>query len=333
MMQDWSADRLRFALKRLRERLWARPLAMCLLSIGAAFAAKFADGTALTWIVPSVKPESLQSLLTIQASSMLVIATFAVASMVSAYASASNSATPRAFALVVADDISQNALSTFIGAFIFSIVALSATMNGIFGRAGLFTLFALTLLVFAAVILTFVRWVDRIARLGRMGSTIDAVEQATAAAIRRRTSAPHLQGVAPRQTQLQGKPVYAEQIGCVQFVDVPALQACAERAQGRMVVSALPGKFAAPGVPLAHISTPAGAPSDIDAALVTKAFVIGKRRRFDEDPRFGLVVLSEIASRALSPAVKDPGTAIDAHIVAGDRVDPGGWIDGLGNRL
>jgi uncharacterized membrane protein len=30
-----------------------------------------------------------------------------------------------------------------------------------------------------------------------------------------------------------------------------------------------------------------------------------------QDPRFGLSVLTEIASRALSPAVNDPGTAID----------------------
>jgi uncharacterized membrane protein len=33
-------------------------------------------------------------------------------------------------------------------------------------------------------------------------------------------------------------------------------------------------------------------------------------RYFHEDPRFGLITLSEIASRALSPAVNDPGTAI-----------------------
>ena len=32
---------------------------------------------------------------------------------------------------------------------------------------------------------------------------------------------------------------------------------------------------------------------------------------FDDDPRFGLIVLSEIAGRALSPAVNDPGTAIE----------------------
>ena len=32
---------------------------------------------------------------------------------------------------------------------------------------------------------------------------------------------------------------------------------------------------------------------------------------FDDDPRYGLIVLSQIAGRALSPAVNDPGTAID----------------------
>ena len=44
---------------------------------------------------------------------------------------------------------------------------------------------------------------------------------------------------------------------------------------------------------------------------VAKAFTIGAERTFDQDPRFGLCVLAEIASRALSPAVNDPGTAID----------------------
>ncbi len=38
---------------------------------------------------------------------------------------------------------------------------------------------------------------------------------------------------------------------------------------------------------------------------------VGDIRSFDQDPRFGAVVLAEIASRALSPAVNDPGTAID----------------------
>jgi uncharacterized membrane protein len=51
--------------------------------------------------------------------------------------------------------------------------------------------------------------------------------------------------------------------------------------------------------------------SDKDAEAIAATFVIGGSRVFDQDPRFGLVVLWEIASRALSPAVNDPGTAID----------------------
>jgi uncharacterized membrane protein len=310
-MPDLSIDRMRFLLQRLRERLWARPLAVCLLSIGMAFGAHLADGLQIEGLLPRIAGDALESLLTIQASSMMVIATFAVASMVSAYASASTAATPRAFALIVADDVSQNALSTFIGAFIFSIVALAATQNGYYGRAGLFALFVLTLLVFAVVILTFVRWVDRIARLGRMGPTIAAVERATAAAIARRRRAPHLGGAPVRPLQHQGVAIHAAHAGYVQHVDVSVLQACAEQARLRVVVAALPGTFAAPGVPLAWIQVAPGGPAVHDTAPFVNAFLIGEQRQFDDDPRFGLVVLSQIAGRALSPAVNDPGTAID----------------------
>jgi uncharacterized membrane protein len=39
--------------------------------------------------------------------------------------------------------------------------------------------------------------------------------------------------------------------------------------------------------------------------------LIGAGRSFDHDPRFGLVVLGEIAARALSASVNDPGTVTD----------------------
>jgi uncharacterized membrane protein len=116
--------------------------------------------------------------------------------MLSAYAAAGSTATPRSYSLVVSDDVSQNALSTFIAAFIFSIVALIALKNGYYEKAGHFALFTLTIVVFALVVLTFLRWVDRIARLGRLATTIDKVEKATAAAMQRRRCAPTL-GSAP----------------------------------------------------------------------------------------------------------------------------------------
>lgn len=302
-----SLEHFRFTLNRLRERLWVRPLIFCLLSIVASLVAKLADGTGLAALVPHVEQSSIETLLTTMAGSMMGVATFSVASMVSAYASASSTATPRSFNLVIADDVSQHALSTFVGAFIFSVVSLTAVMNDFFGIAGLFLLIFLTILVFCFVILTFVRWVDRIARLGRLGSIIDKCEKATTRAMERRKCLPNLNGV-PVNTSPEGHAIYATKVGYVQYIDVACLQSWAEANEVTLVVNALPGTFAAPGRPLAHLKTKTS--KELDCADVIKAFQIGSTRLFDDDPRFGLVVLSEIASRALSPAVNDSGTAI-----------------------
>ncbi len=304
-------DRLRFALNRIGERLWVKPLAMCVVSVAGAFVASMADDSGLHRYVPEVSADSIEELLKILSASMLVIATFAVASMIAAYASASSTATPRAFALVIADDVSQYALSTFVGAFIFSIVALVALQNGYYGPSGRLALFAMTLLVFAGVILTFLRWVDRIARLGRLGTTIATVETATADAMRRRRRTPHLGGVMAPPLRGAGRLVHGSTIGYVQRVDVGALQRHADASQLRIAVTALPGTFVNPGRALAVVTADSGEISELDLGPLARAFVIHEGRNFDDDPRFGLIVLSEIASRALSPAVNDPGTAID----------------------
>ncbi len=40
-------ERMLFLINRIREKLWVRPLVICALSIGAAFAARLADQTSL----------------------------------------------------------------------------------------------------------------------------------------------------------------------------------------------------------------------------------------------------------------------------------------------
>ena len=190
-------NRIYFYLNRIRERLWVKPLVLCVLSIGGVFVAMSANESDAIAHISVIEADTNEKLLTIMASSMLVIATFAVSSMLSAYASASNTATPRSFPLVVADDVSQTALSAFIGAFIFSIVALVAVKNGYFEPGGHFVLFVLTMTVFAWVVLTFVRWVDNIARLGRVGNTTDKVEKAASEALMRRRRRPNLATSSP----------------------------------------------------------------------------------------------------------------------------------------
>ena len=297
-------NRLRFYFSQLREKLWVRPLVICLLSILAAFLAGLADSyTQLN--VPALSIESLETLLSVLSATMLVIAVFAVGAMLSAYASASNAATPRTFSIVVADDVSQNALSTFIGAFIYSVIAQITLMNGYYQEQGRFALFVLTVLVFAVVILGFVRWVDRIARLGRLGSTVDKVEAAARTALLNRARQPTLRAGQAEAEPSRGEPLLSDTVGYVQRIDLSSLQSHAEKSDTRIQLVALPGSFVSPGVALAYVE------GEIDAASAAQAFKIGGERTFVDDPRFGLVVLSEIGSRALSPAVNDPGTAID----------------------
>ncbi|MGJ8673846.1 DUF2254 domain-containing protein [Rubritalea sp.] len=304
-MYDW----LLFLYHRLREQLWVKPTAICFISVVAVFAAK--EANQFTWLerVPNITVESLETLLQVIAASMLVMATFAVGSMVSAYASASTDATPRTFPLIISDDVSQNALTAFVGAFMFSIVGLFALQNGYYERAGRFTLLLMTFGVFAVVIMTFVWWVDRIARLGRMGTTVEKVETTTAAALKRRIRSPRLGGKEVGARSSGATAIYSETIGYVQMVKMGDLQSLAEKYDVEIEVSALPGTFASPAQPLAYIESSVRDWEGFKDAF-TAAFVIGRDRTFEDDPRFGLVVLSEIAGRALSPGINDSGTAI-----------------------
>lgn len=305
-------DRLRFYYNRIQQHLWVKPLAITILSIIAAFLAKLADGVQFLDAVPEISLGSLNTLLTITSGSMLGVATFAVGSMLTAYASASSTATPRSFPLVLADDVSQNALSSFIGAFIFSIVSTVALENDYYGQAGRFLLFIMLVVVFAIIIFNFIRWIDRIARLGRLGNTSDKVEKVAEEALLRRRRQPTMGANLASGDSTEGNPIFAKTVGYVQRIDLPMMQMIAQRQDLEITVAALPGTFTYPDQPLAYLrKSQNSSPNTINDDEIEETFIIAEDRVFDEDPRFGLIVLSEIASRALSPAVNDPGTAID----------------------
>lgn len=304
-------ERVSFFLSRLRERLWVKPLISLMLSIGAAFLASAGDYYYPKTAVMNVSVDSLETLLTIISASMLVMAVFAVGSMLSAYSSVSNTATPRAFAIVITDDVSQYALSIFIGAFIFSVIGLIGLMNGFYQETGRFVMFLLTIVVFIIVILGFVRWVDNIARLGSLGNTIAKVESVAALALTKNRECPRLGGI-KSSGKFDGRAVYAKDVGYLQRIDMKKLQAIAEQCQLRLEVSAIVGTLVLPGKALIYVNCEKDhRAADLPVDEIVSAFLIGDNRTFDEDPRFGLVVLSEIASRALSPAVNDPGTGIE----------------------
>lgn len=303
-------NKVTFLMNRLREQLWFKPLLFCLLSIVGALLAHLTDDTELYKYVPEIETKSIEELLSTLSASMLVISIFAVGSMISAFNAASNTATPRSFKLIISDDVSQFALSVFIGSFIYSVVADVALKNGYYGKSGHFTLFILTVGTFALVIITFLRWVASISNLGRLGHTINKIEEATSQSIDSFYAAPYLGGVPYTSQSLLEIPMYSKNIAYVHQIFLDQLQEIAEANNILIRLNCLPGTFITPDRPIVYLIGEQTDELKFRMEDIENAFRFGNTRIFDVDPRFGFITLSEIASRALSPAVNDPGTAI-----------------------
>ncbi|GAA2247355.1 DUF2254 domain-containing protein [Streptomyces atrovirens] len=98
--------------------------------------------------------------------------------------------------------------------------------------------------------------------------------------------------------------------GIVQHIDTHTLMAVAARLDLRVTCLVAVGSFVEPGAPLLRVS-PAPTPGTTVRSL-TRAVRLGPARRIDHDPAYGLRLLVDVAVRALSPAVNDPTTAVQA---------------------
>lgn len=304
-----STDKWLYVLQRLSKRMWFRASLYCGLGILAALVGVMLQPMEMpSQLAERFGADSVGNLLTILASSMLAVTTFSLATMVSAYGTASQTATPRAAKLLIEDNGAQGALATFIGGFLFSIVGLIALSTRLYGDSGRLVLFAATIAVIVLITVTLLRWIEQLSRFGRVGETINLVENATRLAMQARAGAPWLGGVPAVEPPIDVFPVEAAKVGYVEHLDMSQLSEVAQSFDIQIHVVSLPGTLAVPGKPLAVVTGPLG-----EAAVekLRKAFSIGDARTFEHDPRYGLVVLTEIAVRALSPAINDPGTCID----------------------
>lgn len=244
---------------------------------------------------------------------MLAVTTFSLGVMTSAFGAATTNVTPRATKLLMEDRLTHNVLSTFIGAFLFSIVGIIVLKTGSYGERGRAVLFLITIVVIGLVVIQLLRWINHLISLGRVGTTIDRVEEATGAAIAARLSVPYLGAHCWRDdvtVPAGATPVRAGAIGYIQFIDIPVLSELCEGADCEAWLPVNPGAFVFEDTVVAWLYPQQALPAEL-AAQVVDQFVIATSRSFDQDPRFGLAVMAEIGSRALSPATNDPGTAID----------------------
>lgn len=309
-------NRWKWLAGRLAKRIWFRASIISILSILLALAAR-----GLAPLIPydlslKIGAKAVDNILTILASSMLAVATFSIAAMVAAFNGAAQNVTPRAAQLLIEDKTAQNALSTFIGAFLFGIVGIVALSTGFYGAEGRAILFIGTVLMIGWIAITLLRWIGQLTQFGRMADTVCRVESATVEAVCRHRGPILLAGRAALDSQPGWFPVHGEKTGYVTHVDDAKLDSNEMGDQSWIRIASPAGRFVDPRVPLAWTSSPT---DKATAERIRQIFTIEDQRQFAHDPRFGTIVLSEIASRALSPAVNDPGSAI-AVLGAAQRV-------------
>lgn len=306
----WLRDR--------RNRLWVTPMVTALLAVLLAFASKWIGSNWSPERLPEIEPQTIDALLTVIATSMLAVATFSLGILAAALTNASSSATPRATELLMGDRSARDAIGSFMAAFVYAMVAKTALSLGYYGPSGHFVLFVSTVGVLVYLVLRLLLWVRTLSTLGLVGDSVGRLQAVARQALQQYQSAPCMgarpaaQGAdAHNAADHRRVAVFHHDIGYLRNLNMQGLQDMAEAIDAQVDVQLRPGAFVDPSQPLAYVQCADGAPlpSDCEDAL-RAACLIGQTRSYDQDPRFGLIALSEVAQRALSPAVNDPGTAI-----------------------
>jgi len=299
-------------------KLWVRVLMMGVLSIVAL---------GLTHLLSDVVPREIDNWLTenattrlldIIANAMLAVTIFSITIMVSVYQASSSQWTPRVHRLILQDPTTQNTIAVFIGAYVYALVAVVMMELGVFDSQRSFLLFLTTVGVLVLIVVYLIRWVLHLQTFGSLIDTTRQIEDVTVRQFKERLKNPclganPLTGDVPRDAEA----IRVEQSGYIQHIYPEALQAVAEAHGVEIYLTNSIGHFIFVNEPLVMVAkrgTPKDDEHDRDSleSAVRDNIRIGDLRTFDQDPRFGLVVMGEVGSKALSPGVNDPGTAIDA---------------------
>lgn len=296
-----------FRLRQIVHQMWFMPAVFSILALATVAAAHYSAFLLPEKLPFDVSEQATETVLTIVATSMLTVATFALATMVSAFFGASQSTTPRAVRLIAEDRAAQMPISIFIGAFLFSIVGIIALSSGFYSASGRLILFSVTMIVVILLVGALIRWISKISSIGQVRETIGRMEAVTSTAFRNLAEKPFHGCRETTSAAEGGAALHATEVGYVQHLEPARLQKVAEQHGLFIHVIARPGAHVNAARPLVRVK---GEIDDEVTKGIREAFVLGRERTFYHDPRFGLIALNEIAARALSPGINDPGTAI-----------------------
>lgn len=260
-----------------------------------------------------VGAEAVDAILPVLASSMLAVVTFSLTIMVTGFSRAEGQWSPRSHVLLREDTRTHSILATFLGAFLYALLAMILRAADLFGDRELVVLFFTTVGVALWIVVAIIRWIIHLDTYGSLAYTADLLEGRAREALEdmARRPAQGARVMAPgREPPVGGVAVTARKAGHVEQVFEAALQESAAFLGAEIFVLQPVGGFVQPGDTLARVIG-GKEPGEEVLAAIRAAIPVGTSRSFEMDPVHAVATLAEVATRALSPGVNDPNTAVD----------------------
>jgi uncharacterized membrane protein len=298
-----------------RGRFWLVPTMFAVVAAGLGFLMpEFDDLLVQASNVPFLfqgGPEGARALLSAIISSMITFTALVFSITIVVLQLTSSQFSPRVLRTFLRDRFNQVTLGVFVATFVYAMMVLRG-VRGTADTAPFVPQLAVTmafLLVLVSVVV-FLFYLHHTAQAIRVATIIAGIADETRGVLDRRHPGDEddVDGVPVPpgdQDRTRGRVVAAPRAGVVQFVDVDALADAAGNAGATVEGLRALGEFVPAGAGLFRVSG-----SEVDDATLCGAVVLGEERSMDQDVGFGLRQLVDVATRALSPGVNDPTTAV-----------------------
>lgn len=228
---------------------------------------------------------------------------------------ASSQLSPRIMRTFVRSNVVTWTLAVFLATFVYSLTVLSAIQPGADGVRPFepFIAYYVLLALVAATLGMFVAYVSHVVRLIRIHHILDAVVAETRQAVER-SAARVVERRRVPVPEPASSPIVIESVrsGVIDLVGIDRLVRLADRHECALVLRAGVGEHLGEGQALVEIRPRREGAPPIDPRAVLGQIHLASERTVLEDPAFGVRQIVDVAVRALSPAVNDPTTAVQA---------------------
>ncbi len=326
------AVRLRQIADRMRHSLSFIPTVYVLVSIVLVQGSLWIDRMLSDQLLPNwfeTTVESARAVFAAIAGGLITSTTLLLSMMLVAVQLASSQFSPRTLRNWLGNRNVQNAVGFVLGTTVFCLLALRSARS--FDEDETAVVPHLTVLIAVALgvlsLVAVVRTVDHITHTMRVGSIAERVTTETVEVVQRvfrHEPRPIDVGVESGALRTDGTialpqaamALETERAGWVQQVDDDAVIASLpEHSTGYLTATV--GSFVTASSPIMWV---APAPDDPDRCRTSMldAVAVGDSRTMQQDVEFGIIQLTDIAVRALSPGINDPSTASDVIVHLGD---------------